>query len=203
MFLTKTTLAILLMGLLILTACSRTRTATALPSATATTSRQPTATAIKILPTPSSKGDSIIWEDLQVTMDQLEVTQDYLTDFGSTRIPPAGKKFLWVHVQLKNLAQIERDVPASEHFSILYAAMELKPIYGHRQGYAEYTALGPILFPDQELDGWLRFDIPSAAELSEMRFVFIPESAQVGVSFSSPDYPYAANKPTYVWNCEP
>jgi len=201
MLLTKKTLTILLIGLLILTACSRTRTATALPPATA--SRQPTATAIKILPTPSSKGDSIIWEDLQVTMEQLEVTQDYLTDFGSTRIPPAGKKFFWVHIQLKNLGQIERDVPVSEHFSILYAAVELKPIYGHRQGYAEYTALGPAIFPNQELDGWLRFDIPAAAELSDMRFVFIPESAQVGASFSSPNYPYAENKPTYVWNCAP
>lgn len=203
MFLTKKTLAILLIGLLILTACSRTRTATALPPATVTASPQPTATAIKILPTPSSKGDSILWEDLQVTMDQLEVTQDYITDFGSTRIPPAGKKFFWVHIQLKNLGQIERDVPVSEHFSILYAAVELKPIYGHRQGYAEYTALGPVIFPDQELDGWLRFDIPAAAELSDMRFVFIPESAQVGASFSSPNYPYAENKPTYVWNCAP
>lgn len=136
-------------------------------------------------------------------MDQLEVTQDYLTDFGSTRIPPAGKKFFWVHIQLKNLGQIEMDVPVLEHFSILYAAIEIKPIYGYRQGYAEYTALGPIIFPNQELDGWLRFDIPAAAELSDMRFVFIPESAQVGTSFSSPNYPYANNKPTYVWNCAP
>ena len=95
------------------------------------------------------------------------------------------------------------DVPVAEHFSALYAAIELKPIYGHRQGYKEYATLGPVIFPEQELDGWLRFDIPVAAELSEMRFVFIPESAQVGVSYSSPDYPYANDKPTYVWNCAP
>jgi hypothetical protein len=136
-------------------------------------------------------------------MYRLEITEEYLTDYGSTRIPPAGQKILWVHVRLKNTGPIEMDVPVVEHFSILYAAVEIKPVYGHRQGYAEYAELGPVIFPDQELDGWLRFDIPAAAELSEMRFVFIPESAQVGVSFSSPNYPYAANKPTYVWNCEP
>lgn len=137
-----------------------------------------------------------------MTMDQLEVTQEYLTDFGSTRIPPAGNKFLWVHLRLKNTGQIEMDVPLPEHFSILYAAIELKPTYGHRLEYMDYTELGPVIFPDQELDGWLRFDIPSMAELGDLRFVFLPESAQVGASYSSPNYPYADDKPTYVWNLE-
>jgi hypothetical protein len=93
------------------------------------------------------------------------------------------------------------DVPASEHFSVLYTAAELKPTYGHRAGYADYTTLGPLIFPDQGLDGWLRFDIPVSAELGELRFVFLPESAQVGASYNSPNYPYADDKPTYVWNC--
>jgi len=134
-------------------------------------------------------------------MDQLEITNEYLTDFGSTRTPPDGKKFLWVHVRLKNTSQVEMDVPVFEHYSILYAAIEIKPIYGHRDGYVDYTTLGKTIFPIQELDGWLRFDIPSTAELKDMRFVFLPESAQVGVSYSSPSYPYADDKPTYVWDC--
>jgi hypothetical protein len=106
-----------------------------------------------------------------------------------------------VHIRLKNTGQVEMDVPLSEHFSILYAATELKPTYAHRAGYTDYTALGPLIFPDQQLDGWLRFDIPTAAQLSELRFVFIPESAQIGTSYSSPNYPYAPDKPTYVWKC--
>ena len=186
--------------LLVLTACSSAGESPVIP-ALVTPIPPPTVTSTP--PTPSSPTDSILWDKLQVTMDQLEITGEYRTDYGSTRIPPAGQKILWVHIRLKNTGQIEMDVPVLEHFSILYAAIEIKPIYGYRQGYAEYTALGPIIFPNQELDGWLRFDIPAAAELSEMRFVFIPESAQVGVSFASPNYPYAANKPTYVWNCEP
>jgi hypothetical protein len=198
----KKILSTLLIGLLILTACSSAGKSSATP-ATVTASPQPPATEIKVLPTPSSPGDTIVWENMQVTMDQLEVTQDYVTDFGSTRSPSVGQKFLWVHIRLKTTGQIEIDVPLAEHFSVLYAATELKPSYGHRAGYADYTTLGPVIFPDQELDGWIRFDIPTTAELKDLRFVFIPESSQVGTSFSSPNYPYADDKPTYVWKCTP
>ncbi|HEU0297184.1 MAG TPA: DUF4352 domain-containing protein [Anaerolineales bacterium] len=198
----KKTPNILFIGLFILTACSQTRTV-ATPPPMATVSPPATSTQIRVLPTPSSPGDSILWENLQVTLNQLETTEDYTTNYGSRRVPPAGNKFLWVHIRLKNTGSIELDMPVLENFSILYAATELKPIYGHRQGHVEYTALGPVISPNQELDGWLRFDIPVAAELGDLRFVFIPESAQVGTSFSSPNYPYADNKPTYVWNCAP
>lgn len=194
--------SILAMGLIVLTACSSAGQTSTTPLP-ATSSPQPAGTEIKVLPTPSSLRDSIIWDDLQVTMDRLEITEDYITDYGSSRVPTEGNKFLWVHIRLKNTGQIEMDVPLSEHFSILYAATELKPSYGHRQGYAEYTTLGPLIFPNQDLDGWLRFDIPTTAELRDLRFVFLPESAQVGASYSSPNYPYADDKPTYVWNCEP
>lgn len=193
---------ILATGLMFLTACS----SAGQPSATplpATVSPQPTATEIIILPTPSSPSDSILWDGLKVTLDQLEVSQDYMTDYGSTRIPPTGQKFLWVHIRLRNTGQIEMEVPLSEHYSVLYAATELKPGYGHRQGYSEYTTLGPLIFPNQDVDGWIRFDIPATAELGDLRFVFLPESSQVGASYSSPNYPYADDKPTYVWNCGP
>ena len=204
MFTLKKLLCLLLIGLVVLTACTTPGKSSNVPAiATATQTPRPTPTATRVLPTPSSPSDSVLWDDLQVTMDQIEITQDYLTDFGSTRKPPAGKKFLWAHIRLKNTGQVEMDVPVLEHYSILYAAIEIKPIYGHRNGYAEYSALGPVIFPDQELDGWLRFDIPTTAELKEMRFVFLPESAQVGVSYSSPYYPYAEDKPTYVWNLGP
>ncbi len=200
MFPLKKLTLVLLFGLIALAACTTKSTSQSTP-ATATQPPRPTLTVSTAVPTPSSPSDSILWDDLQVTMDQLEITDDYLTDFGSTRIPPEGKKFLWVHIRLKNTGQVEMDVPVYEHHSVLYAATEIKPIYGHRDGHVDYTTLGPVIFPNQELDGWLRFDIPAAAELKEMLFVFIPESAQVGTSFDSPNYPYVENKPTYVWEC--
>lgn len=190
-----------LIGLLILAACFS--TGESVIPLTMTAPPQPTATEVRILRTPASPGDSILWRDLQVSMDQIETTEDYITEYGSTRSPSPGTKFMWVHIQLKNVGQIEIEIPQIEHFSVLYAATELKPTYGHREKYTEYATLGPILFPDQEADGWIRFDIPATGELKDMLCVFIPESAQIGTSFSSPNYPYAENKPTYVWKCGP
>ncbi len=138
-----------------------------------------------------------------MTMEQAEITEDFVTEFGSTRNPSPGDKFLWVHVLLKNVGEKEIDTPLPEHFSALYAAIEIKTTYGHRKDHTDYTSLEPILFPDQEVEAWLRFDVPVAAELKDLRFVFLPESSQVGVLFSSPNYPYAEGHPTFVWDCAP
>jgi hypothetical protein len=189
---------------LILSACfSAGPSASPSAAVAATATQQPAATATIMLPTPSSPGATITWKNLQVTLGDLGITQEYETEYGSKRIPPAGQKFLWVEVHLKNTGQIEVQVPAVEHFSVLYAGTELKPAYGHRKDFADYTTLGPILFPDHAVDAWLRFDIPLNAELPDLRFVFLPESAQVGTSFESPEYPYSRDKPTFVWNCTP
>jgi len=190
-----------LIGLFLITACSTTDAST--PPGITTTTSQPTATEAGPLPTPASPGDSITWRELQVALDQTEITQDFITEFGSTRNPSPGMKFMWVHIQLKNMGQIEMDVPKLENYSVLYAATELKPTYGHRQGYKDYSTLGSILFPDQAADGWIRFDIPVTAELTDLLCVFLPESAQIGSSISSPNYPYSEDKPTYVWKCAP
>jgi len=198
----KNILVIFAIGLMILTACSAPDHSSAAPVGF-TPFPEPTSTQIKIFATPSSPQDSITWQELQVTVSQLEITEEYLTDFGSSRIPTEGNKFLWVHVRLKNTAQMQLDVPIAEHFSVLYAATELKPTYGHRAEHTDYTTLEPTIFPDQELDGWLRFDIPAAAELKDLRFVFLPESSQVGASYDSPNYPYSDDKSTYVWKCAP
>ncbi|MEP6894862.1 MAG: DUF4352 domain-containing protein [Chloroflexota bacterium] len=194
---TPFTLAGILLALLLLTACS-----TAMPLAI-TPSPQPTATKIRLLPTSSSPGNSIISQRLQVTMTHTEITNSFITEFGAKRDPSPGLKFLWVHVQLNNTGQNQIDIPTPEHFSVLYAETELKPTYGHRKDYADYTASGSTLFPNQTVDAWLRFDIPNAAELKDLQFVFLPESSHVGTSPSSPNYPYAEDHPTYVWKCMP
>ena len=110
---------------------------------------------------------------------------------------------MWVHIQLKNAGKIEVKIPILENFSVLYAATEIKPSYGYRQNYAEYSTLEPMLFPDQTTDGWIRFDIPDTAELTDLLCVFLPESAQIGSTIPSPNYPYSDDKPTYVWKCAP
>jgi hypothetical protein len=194
------TLGILLIGLFILTACSS--TGELVTPVTVTTSPPPTAAGTKALPTPISPGQMVVYEDLEVVMDQAEITASYLTEFGSTREPPAGKKFLWVHILLKNIGQQEQDLPESEHFSALHSTTEFKPTYGHREEHADYTDLTTSIIPGQELDAWLRFDIPDAAELQDLWFAFLPESSQVSVLFSPSTYSWG-DHPIYLWACTP
>ena len=166
-----------LIGLLLCTACgpaSRSVVPIATPSMAA-----------KSLPTPIFPGKMIIYNDLQVEMNQAEITTSYLTEYGSSREPPAGQKFLWVHINLKNIRQHEQNLPAIEHFSVLYGTTEFKPTYGHRDGYADYTALKTSMYQGQDVAAWLRFDIPAVAELVDLWFAFLPESSQVSVSFFS------------------
>lgn len=158
--------------------------------------------ATKSLPTPISPGQKIVYNDLQVTMRQAEITISYLTEYDSTREPPAGKNFLWVNILLKNIGRSEQNLPAPEHFSVLHEKTEFKPIYGHRKGYADYMALTTDIMPGQEVNAWLRFDVPAAVELKDLWFAFLPESSQVSVGFSPSDYPWG-NHPIYLWKCMP
>lgn len=197
---TKHITVMLLLGAIFLSNCTTTQPELATPIPTATKTPAPTSTPP---PTPSSPYDSVNWRDLQVSMQELEITQEFVTYFGTTRVPSPGKKFLWIHIRLENTGNIEINIPGLENYSILYATTEIKPTYGYRDNYPEYSELGTIIFPGKELDGWLRFDIPAEAGLSDMRFVFLPESSQVGTSFSSPNYPYSNDKPAFVWKCGP
>ena len=61
----------------------------------------------------------IVHDELQVVMEEAEITPVYITEYGTTREPPPGKNFIWIHVLLKNIGQREKALPVSEHFSVL------------------------------------------------------------------------------------
>jgi hypothetical protein len=194
------TQTILLLGLFVLTACS----ATNQPVATLTIAAPPLPdlTELKILPTPMPSSQTVVYEDFQVTMSQAETTNSYQTEFNSTREPPADTQFLWIHLVLKNTSQQEQSLPAPEHFSALNGGTEYKPIYGHRKDHADYMALTTVMVQGQEVDAWLRFDIPAALELGDLQFAFLPESSQVSLAFSPGVYPWG-DHPIYLWTCAP
>lgn len=144
----------------------------------------------------------ILYNRLQVVMSQAEITTSYLTEYGSTREPPAGLEFLWIHINLMNIGQSEQVLPAPEHFSVLYGAIEFKPIYGHRKDHADYLALTTSLVQGQAVDAWLRFDIPAGLELTELSFAFMPESTQISVGFSPTASPWG-DLPIYLWSLNP
>jgi hypothetical protein len=189
-----------LYGLLFCTACGS-ASAPILPTPVPSTSPQATGL-VKSLPTPALLGQQIVYGDIQAEMSQAEITDGYITEYGSNRLPPAGIKFLWIHITLTNIGQQERDLPVPEHFSVLNGAAEFKPSYGHRKDYTDYTTLNPIMDAGQKMDAWLRFDIPADAELRNLQFAFLPDSTQISVGFSSSDYSWG-NHPIYLWNCAP
>ena len=191
---------VLLIGLFILTACSS--AGESVTPVTITAPPGPTAIETKVLPTPMSPSQMVVYEDLQVMMSQAEITTSYLTEFDSTREPPADRKFLWIHIVFKNVGQQEQELPAPEHFSVLYGTTEFKPTYGYRKDYADYMALTISIVPGQEVDAWLRFDIYAAAELKDLWFAFLPESSQISTGFSSSEYAWG-DHPIYLWTCGP
>ncbi len=154
------------------------------------------------LPAPSRPGDAIQWNYLTVQMSQAEITNEFITEFGSQRIPSPGQKFLWIRIRLENTGSQEINLPGADHFSVLYADSELKPTYGHRQDHPDYTAQTTPLYPGQVIEAWLRFDIPATAELQALRFVFMPESVQLGVRPVSAGYPWGGEHPIFVWECK-
>ena len=190
---------ILLFVVLLITACSFSNVGVPaqIPSIT------PQATAEnKSLPTPAPGGQTIIYKDLQVTMDQAEITESYETEFGSSREPTADIKFLWIHIVLKNVGQQEQNLPAEENFSALLGTTEFKPTYGYRKDHTDYITLNTVINAGEEVDAWLRFDVPLEAELKDLTFVFLPESTQISFGFSSTDFSWA-DHPIYLWSCAP
>jgi hypothetical protein len=144
----------------------------------------------------------IVHENLQVTMKEAEITSSFITEYGTTREPPPGKNIIWINVLLKNIGQRELTLPESEHFSVLNTSTEFKPTYGHRRDHTDYMTLTPILAQGQEVDAWLRFDIPDSMDLKQFMFAFLPDSSQVSIDLSSNDY-FWADHPTYLWTCAP
>jgi hypothetical protein len=186
------------LGALMLTACNSTSDST-LPTPAPSPSPQPSAE-IRSLPTPSASGQEAVYGDLQVVMIEAEITTSYLNEYGSNREPSAGMEILWIHFSLKNIGLETLDLPEPEHFSALSSEAEYKSTYGHRLDHADYLALTTGLEPGQEVDAWLRFDVPAALELKDLMFVFMPESLQISVGFSSSAYPWG-DQPLYLWTC--
>jgi|GEM_PF-655682 len=185
-------------GFMLLGACANTP-----PPAVATPAPTPTAkVGILALPTPLLPGAEVIYKDLRVTVKQAEITGSYLTEYGSSRQPPAQQQFLWVPVLIVNNGTQERALPAAEHFSVLYSKSEFKPSYGHRQGFVDYTTLKPVVYPGQVVDAWLRFEIPATASLQDLQLAFLPESIQVNLV--NPDNGYAwADHQINLWRLAP
>ena len=188
------------LGTLLMGSCNSTGE-NAVPTPAPTATPQPAAVD-KSLPAPIACGQKITHHDLQVAMDQAEIMDSYISEYGSSREPSAGSQFLWVRVSIKNMGQRDLDLPAAENFSALLDTVEFKPGYGHRQDHTDYTTLDVVIKQGAEVQAWLRFDIPAGADPNGLVFAFLPDSTRISVGFSSDQYSWA-DHPLYLWSCKP
>ena len=153
---------------------------------------------VAVMPTAMAPGQVIVHKNLQVTLLNAEISQDYQTEFGSRRDPTLGASFLWVEISVKNTGTTNLKLPTPERFSAIYGTSEFKSGYAHRMNYPDYNSLSPDLFQGQEVQAWLRFDIPGDTALQSLQFVFLPESLQVNGSSTSNGYDWA-DHPLFIW----
>ena len=153
---------------------------------------------VAVMPTTIAPGLAIAHKNLLVTLLQAEISQDYQTEFGSRRDPTLGASFLWVEISVKNTGTTKLKLPAPEHYSALFGTSEFKSGYAHRMNYPDYNSLSSDLFPAQEVQAWLRFDIPGDTALQSLQFVYLPESLQVSGSITSSAYEWA-DHPLFIW----
>jgi hypothetical protein len=187
-----------LIGSLVLAACGGPQKP-GVPTVINSTS-PPSATQPGSFPTPIPRGATITYQEIQVGMSETELTNGYMTEFGSEREPSAGVKFLWVRVMVENLDTLEHPLPGPEHFIVLYGAGEFKASYGHRQDYPDYLSLKTVIYQGQKVDAWLRFEIPADAKLQDLQFVYLPESFQLSSAIQTQDYTWA-DHPAFFWRC--
>jgi len=185
----------ILIAVIVLTACESQN------PPTPTALLLPTATAAPITPTPIKIGQAITFDGLQVSVEAYELTGRYTTQFNTVREPPAGIKFLWVQVGLKNVTSTLHAIPATEHFSALHEQTEFKTSYGYRQNFLDYTTLPDKISPNQEIKAWLRFEIPAALDPSSLWFAYLPQSSRV--NFLPPESPAWGDHPEYLWKLSP
>ncbi len=181
-------LVAVLFGASLLASCARQAQPDSPPTATITATPYPQATRTlvptSVPPTPASLGESVTEGGLQVMVDQADMTDAYITEYGSSREPSSGQKFLWVHINLLYTGAGSRSLPSAEHYSALYDGGEFKASYGHRQDHTDYTTLGRVIYSDQQVEGWLRFSLPELASLHQIRFAYMPEG--IRATFDSP-----------------
>lgn len=153
-------------------------------------------------PTPLAPGSMVIHNDFRIVLLRAEISGEYVSQYGSVRQPAAGAKYLWVEVSLQNQGTRPIQTPGSDHYSVLFYSREIKPSYGHRQDYQEYTALDTTIYPGETLQAWLRFEIPETAQISDFRFAYMPDSVRVSLAAPETDTPWARHS-LYLWNLTP
>lgn len=130
------------------------------------------------LQTVSPIGEIASFDEFEVVVDGYEFSGEYETEFTSNIEPPEGAKFVWIHIRVRNLGETaEYSLSQITDLKLAYLDEELTSKRGNREGYPDYAGgifTGEKLYPGVELDGWLRFTVPVAAQEEDLEFVLKP-----------------------------
>jgi hypothetical protein len=184
--------AILLFAILLLSipACT--------PNLPATQINAPSPTPYLATPTPLALNQTAVYQGLEVTMLSSELTGEYPSSNGPSRVPPEDRLYAWVQLRLTNTTDQGYTLPDPLRFSLLYFNAEIKPSYGHRLDHPDYFDLESTLFPAQPVEAWLRYEVNSETRPGELALVFHPESNNV--SFETLNAPLSwAQHPILLW----
>ena len=140
------------------------------PRPTPSPNRTPAGTAAQ---TPSGLGQSVVYQNVEITVIAYEFSDAYIPRVrpDQTVPPPAGAKFLWLHMMAVNAGQERLALPGPDSFEILYRGTASRSItmnysFATRSGYRDYA--GGIVSPAISDEGWVAFVAPSGASASDV-----------------------------------
>jgi hypothetical protein len=120
-------------------------------------------------------GQSASIDSLQVTPVQYEITNEYTSQGGEVITPSSGATFLWVLVTVENTGDNAAD--PSFIFELYYRGEKTDDkTFGHVDNdpinYPSFRS--EKLFPNQQIEGWIMFEVPEAINLPNAYFLVRP-----------------------------
>ena len=128
----------------------------------------------------SALGESTRFSNFEVTVVAFEFSDSYITKYQSTKYPPIGAKFAWIHIKVQNLGNTAERAPKPFEFKLIYQDDKIHGEGGSREGHPDYTSeflTGEEVYPGIVHEGWLRFTVPSAAKRIDVEVLFEPRGS--------------------------
>lgn len=129
-------------------------------------------------------GEEIVSDSgLEVALDKYEFVGPFEAEreiIGPETVSPSeGAKFLWVHIEVKNVSKVAVDFPLWGDFILVHAGEEIGPeslfgIYYYREGYPFLKSKEPSgkIYPNISGDGWIYFEVPQDARPEDLKIKY-------------------------------
>lgn len=112
-------------------------------------------------------GGMATMEGVRVSINSYEFASSYEDEYWGQVAPEQGATFLWVHVYAENAEEVERSLPSSYRFRLLYKGDEIQY---HTTWYVTGRELysGGSVYPGVSREGWILYELPDAAQAHDI-----------------------------------